>query len=435
MSTDHRTARARWAAIAVTPLAVLLLAAAPAVSRADTAEETQGPSERLATALEETPVYVDPSYAGALPEDLAQRLGDSIIDSGVPLRVVAVPLIEGGDWNGDSSLMVSSVHDRSGVDEAHYLVLDGRTLSGHDFETGSDRTIRAFYGAETASLELGRDAPAAQRLERAVEVALSDDPEGIFDTAREQQETAPFDWRYSLGPGAYTLFAVLPWALAVLALLGLGFGFYRWRRPRPVPVLAQHAAFDNANRARRAELARRAGEEVVELGERLSKAAPTSGEAAAEALHQALDAHAAARRVYDRLPATGALEDIVGVLVLLDLAEDHLDRATRPVGRRRSAPVRSHCYANPLHGTVTRVTKWREFGGRNDISVPLCAPCAKSVRDRLRPTVLPVRYQGREVPYYEVPAAESVWAATGYGALRDDLVERVLRGDHAGRAR
>lgn len=200
-------------------------------------------------------------------------------------------------------------------------------------------------------------------------------------------------------------------------------------------MLAQHAAFDNANRAHRDELLLRAGEEVVEFGERLSQTTPNGDDAAAEALHQALDAHAAARRVYDRLPDTGALEDIVGVLVLLDMAEDHLDRATRPVNRQRSAPLRSHCYANPLHGTVTKPTKWREFGGRHDIRVPLCAQCAKAVRDRLRPTVLPARHQGREVPYYEVPSAESVWAATGYGALRGDLVERVLRGDHSGSRR
>ncbi|MEY9215272.1 hypothetical protein NI17_015685 [Thermobifida halotolerans] len=36
---------------------------------------------------------------------------------------------------------------------------------------------------------------------------------------------------------------------------------------------------------------------------------------------------------------------------------------------------------------------------------------------------------GRRVPYYDLPPELSVWAATGYGALRDDLVARVLRGD------
>ncbi|MFB8761885.1 hypothetical protein [Nocardiopsis alba] len=433
MSIDYRTARARWAAIMMTPLVLLLSVATPEVSLADTAEEGRGPSVRLAEALEESPVYVDPSYVGALPEGLAQQVEDRITASGVPLRVVAVPMIEGGDWNGDPSLMVSAVHDRSDADEAHYLVLDGRTLSGYDFETGGERTSRAFYGSEAASLELGRDVPAAERLERAVEVTLSDDPEDIYDAAREQQESAPFDWMYSFGPGMYTLFMALPWVLAALSLLGLGFGLYRWRGPRPVPALAQHAAFDNANRARRAELARRAGEEVVELGERLSRTVPTSGDGASEALHRALDAHAAARKVYDRLPDNPALEEVAGVLVLLDMAEDHLDRAIRPLGRQRSTPLRSHCYANPLHGTVTKPTKWREFGGRDVIKVPLCAPCAKAVRERQRPTVLSSRYQGRDVPYYEVPASESVWAATGFGSLSDDLVERILRGERSGR--
>ncbi|MFE3456949.1 hypothetical protein ACFXKD_05330 [Nocardiopsis aegyptia] len=422
--------------MAAVALAAALVAVAPAVGLADTAPEEMDATGRVVAALEESPVLVDPSFSGALPEDLAQEWGDRIEESGVPLRVLAVPLIEGGDWNGDPGVMAAAVHDRIGGD-GHYLVLDGGRLSGHDLTAeGGEAAGSAFYGAATVSREMDYDAPAADQVERAVEVALSEDPEGIYSAAEDQRERGFLDWYYSLGWGWATVSVLLPWIVAALALGGLGAGVYYWRRPRRVPSLPQHAAFDNADRARRDDLSDRAGRELVELGERLSGAVPLAGEDdALGALQEALDAHAAARRIHDALPAEPELVDVAGVLVLLDMAEDHLERATRPAARRRSAPLRSHCYANPLHGTDTKVTRWREFGGSRHVSVPLCGPCARAVRDRRRPTVLAARHDGREVPYFEVPAEESVWAATGFGALRGDLVARVLRGDHAGRER
>lgn len=470
MSAEHRpqrfrpvAARARVGARAgagALLLALLTGLLAPGAALADTAtentqEEVQGelqeetpgepqgdgelsPTERLVAELAESPVHVDPTYAGVYTEEWASDLEERITDSGVPLRVIVIPLIEGGDWSGQARTMAAAVHDRIGG-EGHYLVLDGRDLSGHDYfpaGAGADRVDRARLATSTLIYEMDYDAPAAERMDRAVEIALSDDPEAIHQGAAQTRERGPFDWIYSLGPGTYTVVVVLPWVLAGLALLGLGFGVHRWRRPRAVPTLPQHAAFDNANQARRDELAERAGQELVEFGERVSAAVPFAGDPeATDELHQALDAHAAARRVYDALPAEGALPDIAGVLVLLDNAEDHMARATLPASRRRSVPVREHCYANPLHGTDTKVTRWREFGGRDDVRVPLCPQCAKAVRDRSRPRVLPARRDGREVPYYELPAAESVWAATGYGALRGDLVKRILRGDHTGQRR
>lgn len=432
MSTEHRTVRTRPTTVAATLLAAFLLSAAPGTGAADTEPETMSPTERIVAELEESPVHVDPSFSSALPVERADALAEQITDSRVPLRLLAVPLIEGGDWSGDADQMVAAVHDRIGG-RAHYLVTDGRSVTGHDFGTQSDPDEqRAFYSALAVSYELGYDAPAVEKVERSVQIALSDDPYGTYEELVETRERGPFDWVYSLGPGAYSAVMFLPWVLAVLALVGLGVGVYRWRRPRAAPSVPQHAAFDNANLARREELVRKAGRELIEFGERVGTARTrTDDPGATESLHRALDAHAAARSVHDRLPDEGALVDIAGVLVLLDMAEDHMARATLATQKRNSVPLRSHCYANPLHGTDTKVTKWREFGGLGDIRVPLCAVCAKAVRDRIRPTVLAARYRGREVPYYEVPAQESVWAATGFGALSDDLVERVLRGDHS----
>jgi hypothetical protein len=48
------------------------------------------------------------------------------------------------------------------------------------------------------------------------------------------------------------------------------------------------------------------------------------------------------------------------------------------------------------------------------------------------------RITGVPVPYFMVPADQSLWAATGYGTLPGhsdaELVARVLRGEHRGSA-
>jgi hypothetical protein len=63
---------------------------------------------------------------------------------------------------------------------------------------------------------------------------------------------------------------------------------------------------------------------------------------------------------------------------------------------------------NPLHGD----------GGRERLT-------ARAVRARATPDVL----RDGKTPYYEVDPERSVWATTGYGQFRGDLVQRVLRGD------
>ncbi|WP_028649335.1 hypothetical protein [Nocardiopsis sp. CNT312] len=87
-------------------------------------------------------------------------------------------------------------------------------------------------------------------------------------------------------------------------------------------------------------------------------------------------------------------------------------------------------WANPLHGTDTRQVQWRESGGDRSVRVPLWRERAAAARKRARPTVPTDEHVGRGVPYYEVPARKSVWAATGYGTPAGGLVRRIQRGDH-----
>lgn len=442
MSTEPRTPpRHPWtvfrSSVPALALTLSLTFAQPAL--AETAEGTDGdqasPAQTIAESLEESPVHVDDAYEDAFPAQARERVAERMGEGDLDLYVILVPLVEGGTWNGDGEVLASAVHEHLGEGERHYLVYNASgDLEGHDLGAAPDDWSQpSFYGALAARYEtmIGQSLVPTE-VEIAVEATLSDDPEAAYEAAMEayhqESDTGGFpDLVSTMDPAIRDLGVVV---LVGLAGVGLLLFLLRTRRRSAVSIrrygrrsapVAQHAAFDNADRARLDSLVESGARDLIELGERLQAADPDT----VRGLARALDARDAAARVHDRMVAEGpTLPDAVGVLVLLDLAEDAL------VGRR--APRRP-CYANPLHGTGTKSTQWREFGGSRTIRVPLCAECARAVRGRVRPTVLPAHHDGAEIPYFEVPAQESVWAATGYGTLRGDLVERVLRGDHAGR--
>jgi len=416
-------------------LAPLSGALAQTVGDAPAAESTAANrSQEIADALDESPVYVDPAYANAIPEAEQERLAGLITESDLDLYVIAVPLVEADTWNGDVEALVSVVHDRRGAAAGHYLAVDD-DVHGEDFGGG----FTAHYAALASSYGTDFDGPVLAQLDAAVEAALSGDAEAAYDEAvADYQERGDTDWEAggSVPPGAAGGWLVAGLGVGGAVLLAVAsYALYRRtsgtlvrRRSR---AITQHAAFANAERAQLDALVEQGAQDLIEVGERLSRLESGSalGERARQHLRTALDSRSAAASVHDRMSGGGAtLPDAVGVLVLLDMAEDAIDNAAR--GPRASAARRRHCYANPLHGTLTKVTAWREFGGTRTIRVPLCEECAKAVRGRVRPVVLPAEHGGRTVPYYEVPANDSVWAATGYGTLTDDLVERIQRGDH-----
>lgn len=113
------------------------------------------------------------------------------------------------------------------------------------------------------------------------------------------------------------------------------------------------------------------------------------------------------------LDAATSLADLAGVLVLVNLG-------------RGGPPL---CFFNPLHGTSARLVTWRLIGTREQLRVPACTDCQHAVSRYRPPEVLPDTVGKKHVPYLEVDPERSVWAATGFGVLSDDLVDRILRGD------
>lgn len=175
--------------------------------------------------------------------------------------------------------------------------------------------------------------------------------------------------------------------------------------PRRAAVARRLAVFTLAGIADTERVRRQAQEAVIAFGKELAAAS------LGDDLSYALDAYQAATTVLD---SAASLVDLAGVLVLVNQ------------GRRGPAL----CFFNPLHGPSARQVTWRLIGTRDQVRVPACSGCLRAVSRHRPPEVLPDMVHGRQVPYFEVDPQHSVWAATGFGAFSDDLVERTLRGDH-----
>jgi hypothetical protein len=431
------------AALATALTAALALGGAPAAAEpspagpgsAEQSPADQSPAERIAEGLRTSPVYVDPSLDAALPEEQRTELAARIEATGKPIYVIVVPLVAGDAWGGEPEQLIGAVHDRLGADGS-YLASELGSMSwitGVDY--GTETEHQAADAAQAVSLDDDVDDTSLSAMfTRTVEII--DAGTGTADYERESDElSAEADgWGGASLPGTgggSSGGSLLPWLVAggAVVLLVAG-GSWLLVRRRRAPVAPRLVAFDNADQARRTELRAEVERELVDLGERLAATTLSGGDARAAADHSAaLDAHHAAGKALDGADDTA---DLAGARVLLHLGEDLLAAAQARDGGQKVPGQRRHCFFNPLHPTSTRPVIWRAVGTSRKVKVNACTDCAAAIKGHRAPTALPVRHDGERVPYYEVPAEESVWSATGYGNLTTDsadLVRRVLRGD------
>ncbi|WUI03007.1 hypothetical protein OHR68_14730 [Spirillospora sp. NBC_00431] len=397
------------------------------------------PGERLAAALRRSPIYVDPSLASALPAAERRRLTAAFAKAPARIYVVLVPLVTGGTWT-DADQLATVVHDRLGRDGV-FITFRDNTQDLAAREWGGDHQARDAAWAVTLDRRMD-DTPLATRLARVVELIVS-------GTAKRERDriSAEIDRRYKArqsgasrtggadraGDDDGGLALPLGAGAAGVAVLGAG-GFLLWRRRRMASVrradgglLLPRTVFATALRADEEQLREQASREVIAFGELLDETTvPTTGERARALMTNALDAYQAAGKTLD---AARGVPDLAGVLVLLDQGHDALASARAVADGAPEIPPVPLCFFNPLHGDAETRLDWRPVGSRERLKVRSCRACARAARGKETPDVLMDRRDGRDVPYYEADPAASVWAETGYGQLRDDLVHRVLRGD------
>ncbi|MFH8516144.1 hypothetical protein ACH4CE_13680 [Streptomyces gelaticus] len=422
MSSDRPTGTSHGLAAGL--LAALLLACtallgAGSPARAETAG-TGPTATTIAEALAAGPVYVDPSYAAAVNPAQQQALVDQIAATGLPINVVLVPLNKGDAFDGDSRTLAAVLRERLGRQQRILITNNeyGKWLTGTEWPTDAHQTRDA--ASAVGFLKELDDAGLAARIGKAVELIKAGNGTAVY-----KAETARIDNEYSARPeaeehasgsssdsGSGTLIAIA--AGLVLAVVGAGL-LVRHRLPRHTSFTFPDAVFAAEEAADEAGLRRQAAAEMLALGEAVEHA-----DGATSGLSRALDAYDAAGRVLD---AARGLPDLVGVLALA--AEGRSALAPTP-----GLPL---CFFDPRHGTAVRRTTWRPLGRRERADVAVCDDCGQALRARRSPQVMAVRHRGRTVPYFEVPAEHSLWAATGYGSLLsgpdDTLAARVGTGE------
>lgn len=395
------------------------------------------PGERLAAALRRSPVYVDPSLASALPQADRDRLIAKFRKLPVPVFVVLVPLVKGGTWSDDDQL-ATVVHAKLGRDGVYITFSDiGDDLRAKEF--GGDHQAR--YAAWAVSFDRAYDdASVADRLNRIADLMLSGDAKKEYDRQsaliqkRANQRRSEQGLRTDQDDSS-----ALPFALGGAGIAAAGVaGLLLWRRRRMASVrrddsalLLPRTVFSTAKRAGEDQLREQASHEVIAFGELLDTTdVRVSGERTGELMTRALDAYQAAGKTLDR--ARG-VPDLAGVLVLVDQGRDALASARAVAAGKPEIPPSPLCFFNPLHGDAGSRIDWRPIGSRRRLRVHACRDCARAARAKETPDILMDRRDGRDVPYFEADPSKSVWAETGYGHLREDLVPRILRGDHTPR--
>ncbi|MFJ5925848.1 hypothetical protein ACIQF6_24890 [Kitasatospora sp. NPDC092948] len=409
-------------------LAVLLLACAALLgtggpARADSTPAA-GSAATVVDVLRTGPIYVDPAFAAAVTPAQQKELADRIAATGLPIKVALVPLAKGDAFDGSAKSLAAVVNERLGLPQLILLTNDdfGTWLTGTEWPTDTHQTHDSAFAVSL--LKELKDAGLAARVGRAIDLIGSGTGTAVYkaESERMDREYAARPHTESPAPGTSSgggsTVPVVTAAVVVAVLVSAGGGYLVRRRRShrrdaafalPAVVFAADLAADEAG------LRRQAAAEVLALGEAMDGADGT----ATPGLSRALDAYDAAGRVLD---GAHDLADLAGVLALA--AEGRAALAPEP-----GLPL---CFFDPRHGAATGRTAWRPLGRREQVDIAACADCTQALRARRAPQVLAVRDQGRTVPYFEVPAERSLWAATGYGSLLsgpdDTLAARVGTG-------
>ncbi|GGU67959.1 hypothetical protein GCM10010211_36800 [Streptomyces albospinus] len=413
MSSDPRCRRSLRSALAVGAASVALLFCAAAPGTA-----AESPGQKIADALRTSPVYVDPSLSSAVGPDDQRKLVTQIQQTRLPIKVVLVPLVEGDSWGGKSEQLSQVVHDRMGGGPAILI-----TPGNYAADIAATEWPSNAHQAERAAASLFFDdtmkgAGLTKRISRAIDIIKAGDGDKVYDRLTAHLGASPGSTaKKPAAHGSSPVVRIVSLVAGPLLVLAAAWLLLRRRsrlRDLATPFAMPRSVFAAAHKADEDGLRDRATEEVVRLGE---EARAAEGDPAA--VERALDAYSAAGTVLDR--ARG-VPDLAGVFALI--AEGRAALSTAPA----TLPL---CFFHPLHGPAVRRIPWRPLGRREQLRVAACDTCLRAVRARRAPEVLTDRLDGHPVPYFEVPAEKSLWAATGYGSLLagDSLAAHVQRGD------
>jgi hypothetical protein len=344
--------------------------------------------DRITAALRQSPVFVDPDVSYLLNARDRTKLSRQIATAGVPIYLVAVPLLSQDESAGDGDYLGYLLHRRLGRNGI-YLIADQRgDLDWMSYQVPRDDELDYDQAVNDKPLprklhdiiDAFAHAPAGKPSDPPVPHAPETDPQQRKSTAA--------------GLTGQFLKTFVPAVLLSGLLLGIlwfvcagVFRVLRAARPKSPTTLGPR------------RLRRTAHAELVRLARAIGDANDNPG------YTRAMADYDAAKLLYDEKEDPGSR---FGVVVLALDGQDALKAET--------ADPPARCMVNPLHGTAERGVR-TTLKGLPESKRPLCAACVHT-RGR-RPLTLEI--DGGKRPYYEAPGLwEKIRGRT------KDLPERVL---------
>lgn len=359
--------------IAFAALAVLSVGATRAHAATDVST--------VAEALQESPVYVDPSMSRQLPKADVEALADKIEDADKPVFVAVLP----ADFPKQD--LFKNLRTATGVTGLYAIRL------GDDFDAKADAAVLPPTGVQNLVTSVEGENSTETQLDDFTDRALMN-----------VGGSAPSSW--TDGGGDVPTGALIG-AGAVLAAGGAG-AYTLVRQNRRKKEEERQAALEKLRVV--------VDEDITAFGEELDRldfhpaekgaddAMRADYERALDAYEQAKSFMAAAQRPEEVRAVTQALED--GRFSLAVLAAR---REGRPPPARR-AP----CFFDPRHGPAVADATWTPDGG-TPREVPVCAADRTRLAEGLDPAVREVDTDTGRRPYWEAGPAYGPWAGGYFG--------------------
>ncbi|MEX3102874.1 hypothetical protein [Streptomyces sp. ST1020] len=361
-------------------LAVLIIlpATAPPARTATTATSLT----TIATALRQSPVYVDPAARGQLSEQDERALADRIENADKPLFVAVLPA------GYPTASLFQNLRTATGITGLYAIRLGTRFDARADARVLPGPAVANLVQSVRATTETGTQ--------------LTD-----FTTRALTNMTgrAPESWGSRGGDGVST--AALVTAGGVLAVAGAG-AYVLVRRTRRRKAEEQRAALDRLRVV--------VDEDITAFGEELDRldfhpAEKGADDAMRADYERALDAYDTAKSAMARATRP---DDVRGVTQAL---EDGRFSLARLAARREGRPLperRPPCFFDPRHGPSTADAAWTPPGG-SPREVPVCAADRTRLADGRDPVIREVDSDYGRRPYWEAGPAYGPWAGGYFG--------------------
>ncbi|MFG1907384.1 hypothetical protein [Kribbella sp. NPDC048928] len=390
--------------------ALAFLPALPA--RADTPELP----DRIATAWRTDHLSVDPRLA--IPATELNRIRAAMRTAGIPVYVAIVPRTPYLKTNAYN--MPTLLHARIGEQGLYVLAVANddywSTTAGLYRQGGlHGRDLIGVQADDKQRLDIVTDRPAPTIVRTIQQASTAFDGRALPPVPAGDLEPPdkPRDHRLSVTDkkdrSAYIGMGIGGFLGLVLTLV-IGLRHRRGTKRTKQPVKDRKPVDTKGVQLKAAAKIKAAERAVARLDKRRNRTT--------EQLDQRDDA-------YRRLDAARTLR--------ADQPEDLLASAGALVLARQAERVASGaalqppCFFDPRHNPGTATVEWAD-----DVEVPACQQCATVVRQGKTPRGLRVSsrsgvlgHDRKQVPYWTLDPEDSPMVATGFGALSDDLPERI----------